>query len=49
MSSTKMLPDGANDGGGTAIMLEIARLTKDANLDLGIDFFFDGRNRASRT
>ena len=47
-----MLPDGANDGGsGTAIMLEIARLTKDANLDLGIDFFFFRwrGNRASRT
>ena len=35
------LPDGANDGGsGTAIMLEIARLTQRADVDLGIDFFF---------
>ena len=41
LAQQEMLPDGANDGGsGTAIMLEIARLTKDANLDLGIDFFF---------
>ena len=41
VSQQNKLPDGANDGGsGTAIMLEIARLTKDANLDLGIDFFF---------
>ncbi|HAB89069.1 MAG TPA: peptidase [Bacteroidetes bacterium] len=37
----KMLPDGANDGGsGTAIMLEIARLTQKTDVDLGIDFFF---------
>lgn len=35
------LPGGANDGGsGTAIMLEIARLTQRADIDLGIDFFF---------
>ena len=41
VSQQNKLPDGANDGGsGTAIMLEIARLTKEANLDLGIDFFF---------
>ena len=41
LAQQEMLPDGANDGGsGTAIMLEIARLTKKADVDLGIDFFF---------
>lgn len=41
LARQEMLPDGANDGGsGTAIMLEIARLTQKADLDLGIDFFF---------
>ena len=41
LAQQKMLPDGANDGGsGTAIMLEIARLTQKADVDLGIDFFF---------
>ena len=41
LAQQEMLPDGANDGGsGTAIMLEIARLTQKANVDLGIDFFF---------
>ncbi|MEC8835057.1 MAG: M28 family peptidase, partial [Bacteroidota bacterium] len=41
LAQQEMLPDGANDGGsGTAIMLEIARLTKKADVDLGVDFFF---------
>ncbi|MEC8757428.1 MAG: M28 family peptidase, partial [Bacteroidota bacterium] len=41
LAQREMLPDGANDGGsGTAIMLEIARLTQKADVDLGIDFFF---------
>ena len=41
LAQQEMLPDGANDGGsGTAIMLEIARLTQKADVDLGIDFFF---------